>query len=82
MNNYFYQIIEESDKITNIVPTSITPLSIWFKSVNIDKFNIEACIWDIWIEENTYITNSNCKTQTLEVWNLWFKPNISIFCCM
>lgn len=46
---------------------------------NINKIFVEICYWNLDIEKSDLIWNKKCINKILDVNNLWFKPNISVF---
>lgn len=48
-------------------------------TTNLDKVFVEVCSGDLDITNTDLIGNKECKSKVLDVNNLWFKPNISVF---
>ncbi len=69
-------IIDSRDLI--LTPSDVKPLTIWINSINISKADIKICVWDLDILSLNYLANSDCVSKTINLTNLWFKPNISI----
>lgn len=84
--NFKTNIAKNDDKNVNIidnreiilVPTDITPLWVWIKTINLNKVQVKVCEWNLDIENIDYIKNETCETKTIDINNLWFKTNISV----
>lgn len=61
-----------------LVPKTITPLWVSISSINISKAKVEVCEWDFSLTNENKIKNESCNTKTIDINNLWFKPNISV----
>lgn len=60
-----------------MIPSSIKPLTLPIKSVNIDTVNIRVCEWEVNPSRHNYIDNKDCQTARVDVENKWFQPSLN-----
>lgn len=61
-----------------LIPNDITPISFWIQTLNLTQAQVKVCQWNLDILAENYIKNPECITKTIQVNNLWMKPNITI----
>ena len=60
-----------------LLPSNISPLTLWTKSVNLDKIKLEVCQWDLNIKKENFIEEKACNTKQVDIQNKWFQPSLN-----